>query len=174
MNQNPTSQYGQYAIVLLFGIFLSFVACAKATDPPETDEGEKPPKTDEGEKPPKPLYAKDAILRIGPASEGYTYLARVTEDTRPDAQNVPVHVFTEYTRKKTGDTVPIGDVHSIREEPPNGWGTRSVAAEYFDGTQWNFEWSIQEMEDHYLLPETFQGVRRLEFSSIRFPIPIQR
>ena len=165
MNQNPTSQYGQYATVLLLGILLSFIACAKATQPPETDESEKPP---------EPLYAKDTILHIGQTSEGYTYLARVTEDTLPDAENVPVHVFTEYTRKKIGDTLPIGNVQGIREEPPNGWGTRRVAAEYFDGSQWHFTWDIQEMKDHYMLPETFQGVRRLEFSNIRFQIPIRR
>ena len=165
MNRNLTSQYRQYAILLLLGILLGFLACAKATQPSETDESEKPP---------KPLYATDTILRIGPTSGEYIYLARVTEDTLADAEKVPVHVFTEYARRKIGDTVPIGDVQGIREEPPNGWGARIVAAEYFDGTQWSFEWSIQEMEDHYLLPETFQGVRRLEFSNIRFPIPIGR
>lgn len=154
-NYKPT-QHGQYALTLWLATGLLFIACGKP--PPEP--------------PPKPLYPSDTVIRI--QSSEYIYLARVTADTLPTAKAVPVFFFTPHLQRKLGDTIDIGDVLEIREEPENGWGTQLVGAEYFDGVKWHFAWEIREMADHYLLPETFQGVRRLEFSNIRFPVPAAR
>ena len=159
LNSQQPSQHRRYALALLLVGALLFIGCGKTTQPAETE-------------PPKPPYTKETVIRI--EAEGYTYLARVTADTLPDAKEVPVHIFTPYIQRKIGDTLAIQNVQGTRAEPPTGWGTRAIAAEYFDGTKWEFEWNIQEMADHYLLPETFQGVRRLEFSNIRFPIPVAR
>lgn len=158
MNLHQLPQYNRCTLAFLLGMLLSFIACGGAT------------KTDVN--PPKPLYAKDTVIRI--KVERHIYLARVTENTLLNAKHVPVHIFTPHIQRKIGDTLPIGDVQGIREEPADSWGMRRVAAEYFDGIKWHFGWNIREMEDHYLLPETFQGVRRLEFSNIRFPIPVRR
>ena len=166
MNQHQPLQYRKYGHVLLLVATLLFIGCGKTSPPPENG-GDQP-----ATEPPDPLYTSDTVIRI--ESGDYTYLARVTADTFPTAKEVPVHIFTPHLQRKIGDTLPIGDVRGLREEPENGWGTRIVAAEYFDGIKWEFEWNVQEMEDHYLLPETFQGVRRLEFSNVRFPIPISR
>lgn len=161
MNQHQPSQRRQCAFVFLIVAVLC-VGCWRKTKPPE-----EPPT-----KPPEPRYTKDTMIKI--ESEGYLYLARITENVLPDAKEAPVHIFTPHLQKKIGDTIPIKGVKSIREAPETGWGTRTVAAEYFDSTKWNFEWEVTEMEDHYLLPEKLQGVRRVEFANIRFPIPIKR
>jgi hypothetical protein len=176
MNQYQPPQYRKYGSILLLLVTLLFIGCGKTADPPESGGQTTPPSENGGDQPatepPDPLYTSDTVIRI--ESGDYTYLARVTADTFPTAKEVPVHIFTPHLQRKIGDTLPIGDVRGLREEPENGWGTRIVAAEYFDGIKWEFEWNVQEMEDHYLLPETFQGVRRLEFSNVRFPIPISR
>ena len=161
MNQHQLSQRRRCAFVFLI-VAVLFVGCWRKTKPPE-----EPPV-----KPPEPRYTKDTVIKI--ESEGYVYLARITEDVMPEAKEVPVQIFTPHVQRKMGDKIPVKGVRSIRAEPDTGWGTRTVAAEYFDGTKWNFTWEVGEMADHYLLPETFQGVRRVEFPNIRFPIPVQR
>ena len=184
MNRYQPPQYRTYESILLLVVTLLFIGCGKTANPPESGGDQTPenggqnttPSENGGDQtatePPDPLYTSDTIIRI--ESGDYTYLARVTADTLPTATEVPVHIFTPHLQRKIGNTVPIGGVRGLREEPENGWGTRIVAAEYFNGVKWEFEWNVQEMEDHYLLPETFQGVRRLEFSNVRFPIPISR
>ena len=166
MNRHQPPQYRRYGSILLILVTLLFIGCGKTTNPPENGGDQTPTK------PPDPLYTSDTIIQI--ESGDYIYLARVTADTLPTVKEVPIHIFTPHLQRKIGDILPIGDVQGLREEPADGWGTRIVAAEYFDGIKWEFEWNVQEMEDHYLLPETFQGVRRLEFSNVRFPIPISR
>ena len=162
MNRHQLPQCSRCTLAFLLGILLCVITCGCVIKTPGND----------GDGPPKPLYTSDAIIRV--KSGDYIYLARVTADTLPTAKEVPVYIFTPHIQRKIGATLPIGIVRGIRAEPADGWGTRLVAAEYFDGIKWSFEWNIQEMEDHYLLPETFQGVRRLEFSNVRFPIPIPR
>ena len=146
-------------LAVLLGGLLTFVACAPKTKPSD-------------EKQPVPLYKKDTVIRF--KVEQHIYLARVQEDTFSDDQRVPVHIFTPQIQRRIGDTISIKDVKNTREEPEAGWGTARVAVEYFDGTKWQFSWDVQAMEDHYLLPETFQGVRYLEFSNVRFRVPVQR
>lgn len=178
MNRHQPLQYRRYGPVLLLVATLLFIGCGKTTNPSENGGNQPPTNPSENggnqtpANPPDPLYTSDTIIQI--ESGDYIYLARVTADTLPTDKEVPVHIFAPHLQRKIGDTLPIESVRSIREESENGWGTRLVAAEYFDGTQWKFEWNVREMEDHYLLPETFQGVRRLEFSNVRFPIPVRR
>ena len=152
--------YRHYASVFWLIAVLATIGCGKTPntepDPPEL----------------KPIYTAGTLIYLD--VEEYTYIAHITADTFPDATEVPIEIFVPHLQKELGDTLPLQKVKRVREAPETGWNTRLVAAEYFDGTQWQFEWNIKEMEDHYLLPETFQGVRRVEFSNIRFPIPIQR
>ena len=151
-------RYSQYGSILLFTFVLTIVGCGKTTNiEPE---------------PPKPIYTTDMLIYL--ESDGYNYIARITADTFPGATEVPVQIFAPHLQRKFGDTLPIKKVESIRQEPDTGWTTRLIGAEYFDGTQWKFEWNIKEMEGYYLLPETFQGVRRIDFPNIRFPIPQQK
>ena len=109
-------------------------------------------------------------------SDGYGYLARVTEDTLPDATEVSVHFFSEEPRKNVGDTVATENILTIREEPPDGWASRPVLLEYFDGKTWNYQMDVLMLEDGYLLPEGVEGVkgkRRVEFANVRFPIAVR-
>ena len=169
---------------VLLGIFLCFtIGCQpdKNNDekpvekpeekPPEPPE-EKPPEPPEEKppEPPEPLYKTGAVLLI--ESDDYGYLARVTEDTLPDATEVPVKFFSAEVRKKAGDTVKPEDILRIREEPPDGWASRPIALEYFDGTTWKHQMDVLEMEDSYLLPERVKDERRVEFANVRVPIAV--
>ena len=140
--------------------------------PPEPPE-EKPPEPPEEkppEPPPEPLYKTGTVLLI--ESDDYGYLARVTEDTLPDATEVPVKFFSAEVRKKAGDTVKPEDILRIREEPPDGWASRPIALEYFDGSTWKHQMDVLEMEDSYLLPERVKDERRVEFANVRVPIAV--
>ena len=120
--------------------------------------------------PPEPKYRTGTVLLI--QSGGYGYLARVTEDTPPDATEVPVYSFSAEVRQKVGDSVATEDILRIREEPPNGWASRPIALEYFDGVTWKHEMDVLEMEDSYLLPTRVEGKRRVEFANVRIPIVV--
>ena len=159
MNPHRCLYYQLCMLAFLLGVLLTFTACGLKTKPSDEEQ-------------PVLLYKKDTIIRFKTGK--YIYLARVKEDTFSDDQHVPVHIFTPQLQSELGDTISIKDVQRNREEPVDGWGTSHVAAEYFNGTKWQFSWDVQVMENHYLLPETFQGVRHLEFSNVRFPVPIQR
>ena len=120
--------------------------------------------------PPEPKYRTDTVLLI--ESDGYGYLARVTEDTPPDATEVPVRFFSAEVRKKIGDTVTPEDILRVREEPPDGWASRPVSIDYFNGTTWKHQMDVLEMEDSYLLPERVKDKRRVEFANVRVPIAL--
>ena len=144
---------------------------------PSEDE-EKPSETeddeDESEKPPTELqYKEESVIFI--ESDDYLYLARITEDTEPDAKKVPVHIFVEHLQEKIGDTISTDKVWKKREMPPGGWGTRSVAAEYLKNAEWIFVWDVREMEDHYLVAiEGEDEKHRIELTEVRFTIPVER
>ena len=153
-------------------------------DPPETekednDDTEDPPETeteDNDEEPDDPpakvQYKKDSILLI--ASEQYYYCARVTKDTDTNAKEVPVHIYAEHLREQIGETIAVDKVHFTRDMPPGGWGTNSVAAEYFKDAEWTFTWDATEMEDHYIVPLEDGEKHRVELKDIRVPIPVRR
>ncbi len=140
--------------------------------PPEEPPPEEPPPEEKPpeEKPPEPLYKTGTVLLI--ESDDYGYLARVTEDTLPDATEVPVKFFSAEVRKKAGDTVKPEDILRIREEPPDGWASRPIALEYFDGATWKHQMDVLELKDGYLLPEGVKGERRVEFANVRVPIAV--
>lgn len=154
-------------------------------EPPETEneedeeEDEEPPETEneedeeEPEEPPaKVQYKKDSILLI--KSERYYYFARVTKDTDTNAKEVPVHIYAEHLREQMGETIAVDKVHRTRAMPSGGWGTRSVAAEYFKDAEWTFTWDAFEMADHYSVPLEDGEKHRVEFKDIRLPIPVER
>ena len=58
--------------------------------------------------------------------------------------------------------------------PAGGWGTRSVAAEYFKDAEWTFTWDALEMEDHYIVPLEDGEKHRVELKYIRVPVPVKR
>lgn len=118
--------------------------------------------------PPEPKYRAGTVLLI--QSGGYGYLARVTEDTPPETTEVPVHFFSEAVRQEIGDTVTPENILTSRDEPPDGWASRPVALEYFDGITWKHQMNVLELEYGYLLPERVKGKRRVEFANVRFPI----
>lgn len=120
--------------------------------------------------PPEPKYRTGTVLLI--QSGGYGYLARVTEDTPPETTEVHVHFFSEAVRQEIGDTVTPENILTAREEPPDGWASRPVALEYFDGITWKHQMNVLELEDGYLLPEGVKGKRRVEFANVRFPIAV--
>ena len=141
-------------------------------EPPPEEKPEPPPEPPK-EKPvekPEPLYKTDAVLLI--ESDGYGYLARVTEDTLPDATEVPVHFFSAEVRKKIGATAATENILRIREEPPDGWASRPVALDYFDGITWKYQMNVLELKDGYLLPEEVKGERRVKFANIRVPLAV--
>ena len=142
------------------------------TPPPDTEEEEDetpPPDTDEEETPDVPLlYKADTLLLV--KWDTYSYLARVTENTFKNATEVPIHVFNEKARNVLGSNIAIADVVTTREEPQDGWGTRKVALEYFDGTQWHYTMKALESVDHYTVPSDASGEQRVEFANVRFDI----
>ena len=139
--------------------------------PPDTEEEETPPPdTEEEQETPDVtlLYKADTLLFV--KWDTYSYLARVTADTFENATEVPIHVFNEKARNVLGSNIAIADVVTIREEPQNGWGTRKVALEYFDGTQWHYTMKALEGVDHYTVPSDTSGEQRVEFENVRFDI----
>ena len=147
------------------------------TPPPDTEEeetpppeDETPPDTEEEEETPDVtlLYKADTLLLV--KWDTYSYLARVTEDTFENATEVPIHVFNEKARNVLGANIVIADVVTIREEPQNGWGTRKIALEHFDGTQWHYTMKALESVDHYTVPSDASGEQRVEFENVRFDI----
>ncbi len=155
-----------YAFVLLFGLMFSLIGGCQAGK--KTDETEVPvppePKVE-------PRYKQGTVLLI--RSGGYSYLAHVTADTLPDATQVPVHVFNENIHGTIGGTVGFEAVTTTREKPPEGWGTRKVALEYFDGTSWTYTMDALEAEDYYIFTDKEGGLHRLEFANVRFSSPVR-
>ena len=144
-------------------------------DPVETDaEDEEAEDTEdkEAEDPAELRYAENTLIFF--RSGRYRYIARVTKNTDTEAKDVPVYIFVAEIREEVGDSLTIDEVRSIRQVPPKGWGTRRVALEYFENAEWTFSWDVQEMENHYLLPGSDEDKRRVEFTQVRFRIPVQR
>ena len=141
-------------------------------DPVETDAKEEEEEEDPKISSKELRYAEDTLIFF--QSGRYRYLARVTKDTDTEAKEVPVHIFVEPLREDIGDSLPIDKVRSIRKAPSDGWGTRRVALEYFENAEWTFSWDVQEMENHYLLPGSDEDKHRVEFTEVRFRIPVQR
>ena len=155
------NRYRTLCITVLLGALICFTIGCQAGKKKST-EIPKPP--------PEPKYRTDTVLLI--ESDGYGYLARVTEDTLPDATEVPVSFFSAEVRKKIGATVATENILRIREEPPDGWASRPIALEYFNGITWKYQMNVLELEDGYLLPEGVKGERRVEFANIRVPLAV--
>ena len=172
-------------VLALTGLLCIMPACQPSadkdgnTEKPETEEEEEtpppedktpPPDTEEEEETPDGtlLYKADTLLLV--KWDTYSYLARVTEDTFENATEVPIHVFNEKARNVLGGNIAIADVVTTREEPQNGWGTRKVALEYFDGTQWHYTMKATEGVDHYTVPSDASGDQRVAFENVRFDI----
>ena len=157
------NRYRTLCTVVLLGIlFCSMSGCQSGKNNNGVDPDELP----------EPRYKTDTVILV--TSGDYRYLARVTNDTPPEAEQVPVHVFTESIREKIGDTVPLTSVVALREEPPDGWGTQPIALEYFNGETWEFQLDVLAIEGAYLLPERVEGKRRIEFANVRFPINVPK
>ena len=122
------------------------------------------------EPPPEPKYRTGTVLLI--ESDDYGYLARVTEDTLPDATEVPVKFFSAALEKKVGNAVASENILTAREEPPDGWASRPVSIDYFNGITWKHQMNVLELEDGYLLPEDVKGERRVEFANVRVPLAV--
>ena len=142
------------------------------TPPPDIEEEAEtpPPDTEEEAETPdvKRLYKADTLLLV--KWDTYSYLARVTADTLENATEVPIHVFNENARNVLGANIPIAAVVTSREAPETGWGTRKVALEYSDGTQWHYTMKALEKVDHYTIPSEASGEQRVEFANVRFDI----
>ena len=140
------------------------------TETPPPEDETPPPDTEEEDETPDVtlLYKADTLLLV--KWDTHSYLARVTEDTFKNATEVPIHVFNEKARNVLGGNIAIANVVTIREEPQNGWGTRKVALEYFDGTQWHYTMKALESVDHYTVPSDASGEQRVEFENVRFDI----
>ena len=139
-------------------------------DKPPPEEDKPPPDTEEeAETPDAPLlYKADTLLLV--KWDTYSYLARVTADTSENATEVPIHVFNEKARNVLGSNIAIANVVTTRKKPQNGWGTRKVALEYFDGTQWQYTLKALEAVDHYTVPRGASDKQRVEFENVRFDI----
>ena len=155
------NRYRTFCITVLLGALICFTIGCQAG---KKNSAEIP------EPPPEPKYRTGTVLLI--QSDGYGYLARVTEDTLPDATEVPVYFFSAEVRQKVGDTIKAENILKTREEPPDGWASRPIALEYFDGGTWKHEMDVLEMEDSYLLPTRVEGKRRVEFANVRIPIVV--
>jgi len=168
MKRHKTFQWQTYMLVFLFGItFCCIGGCQGGKQKNETEAPPPPPPKPKVE----PRYEKGTVLLI--MSGEYSYLARVTADTLPSATKVPIRLFNENIRNTIGDTVTLEEVTTPREKPPEGWGTRKVALEYFDGNSWTYTMDALEAEDYYTLTDENSGVHRLEFANVRFPRPIR-
>ena len=117
--------------------------------------------------------AQPAIILI---EEGdYMYLAKVLEPYTEDGSRVHVHIFNDRIRKKVGDYISTSRVAAERVEPSEGWGTRRVAIQYFSDEDWVYTEDATEFEDHYLISITdTTEKRRVNFKTVRFPIPVRR
>lgn len=157
-----------YASVLLFGLMFCLIGgcqAGKKTDNPEVPVPPEPkPKVE-------PRYEQGTMLLI--TSGGYSYLAYVTADTLPDATKVPVQVFNKKIHDTLGGTVGLEAVTTTREKPPEGWGTRKIALEYFDGTSWIYTTDALETEDLYILTDKEGKTHALELADVRFPPSIR-
>ena len=111
-------------------------------------------------------YRRKDIVRV--LVDEHEYLATVMEDTRSRTREVKVWFEVDEIRAKVGDTVSIRDITRCREEPEAGWGKKAVALEYLTRTGWKHSRNVLVYRDKYLLPETVEGERELEFSQVRF------
>jgi len=115
----------------------------------------------------KYLYTRGEILLI--ETDGYGYFAEVIEDTQLNDSEVSVRFFVKEIAKKLGDKISINTVVTKREKPENGWGTQKVLLQYFDGKTWISSEDVTVFEDHYLLPESISGERKVPFNKVRIP-----
>ena len=133
-------------------------------EPPEP-EPKPEPKPVPPPEPEKNLYTRGEILLI--ADEGYGYLAKVTANTPLKATEVPVEFFHEDTRQKLGNNISVEAVTRKREKPKDGWGSQKVLLQYFDSNEWVVSRDVTVFEDHYLLPESISGERKVPFNKVR-------
>ena len=152
-------------LALLLCLQVSLLSCGGKTQP--VTPPEVPP-----ERPPAPTeqnrYKKGEILLI--EAEGYKYFAEVTANTKLSTTQVPVRFFVADIRQKIGNKTAVDSVVTKREKPKYGWGSEKVLLQYFDGTQWVLARDVAVFEDYYLLPESFQGDRKVPLSKVRIPI----
>ena len=166
MKRHKTSPWQIYTLVLLFSFMFSLIGGCRAGKKTEGTEGPVPP-----EPKVEPLYKQGTMLLI--TSGGYSYIASVTADTLPDATKVPVEVFNKKIHDTLGGTVGLEAVTTTREKPPEGWGTRKIALEYFDGTSWIYTTDALETEDLYILTDKEGKTHALELADVRFPPSIR-
>ena len=114
-------------------------------------------------------YKKNDILLV--KVKDYIYFAKVSEDTRTTAKDIPVQFFIEDVHVIAGRSVLLDAVHAKREKPKDGWGSQKVTIEYYDGTAWKKMSDVLVFEDFYLLPETAPGERRIGLDKIRIANP---
>ena len=152
-------------LALLLCLQVSLLSCGGKTQPSTPPEA--PP-----ENPPVPTeqnrYKKGEILLI--EAEGYKYFAKVTANTKRSDTQVPVQFFVADIRQKVGNKTALDKVVNKREKPKAGWGSEKVLLQHFDGTQWVLSKDVAVFEDYYLLPESFQGERKVPLSKVRIPI----
>ena len=104
----------------------------------------------------------------------YMYPAKVTKTYTESDLQIQVYIFNDTVRGKIGDQIPASKVVAERPKPPEGWGTRQVALQYFWNEEWIYTEDVTEFEDHYIIPITAEENRKVELKHIRFLIPVQR
>ena len=114
-------------------------------------------------------------LKIVLVEEGdYMYPAKVEKPSVESDTHIQVYIFNDTLREKVGDRIPLNKVAVDRPKPPEGWGTRQVALEYFQNEAWIYTEDATEFEDHYRISTDIAEKRKIEIKHIRFPIPVQR
>lgn len=124
------------------------------------------------ETPPTPAsyrFKKNDTLLV--KVKDYLYFAKVAEDTKTSAKEVPVEFFIHEINIIAGNRVLLNAVQAKREKPKDGWGSHKVTIEYYDGTAWETVSDVFVFEDFYLLPESVPGERRIGLDKIRIPNP---
>ena len=104
----------------------------------------------------------------------YMYPAKVPKtDTKSDSQ-IQVHIFNDTIRQQIGNWVSPTKIVATRSKPPDGWGTRQVAVQYFWNQEWIYTEDATEFEGYYVIPMKIEENRKIEIKHIRFPIPVSR
>lgn len=114
-------------------------------------------------------------LKIVLIAEGdYMYLAQVTKPYKESDTQIHVYIFNDHVREKVGPQISSNKVEVQRTKPPEGWGTRQIAIQYFWNDEWIYTEDAIEFEDHYLISVNVKEKKRFNFKEVRFPIPIKR
>ena len=116
------------------------------------------------------MSSETVLIEVG----DYMYPAEVVKtDTKSDSQ-IQVHIFNDIIRQQIGNWVSPTKIVATRRKPPEGWGTRQVAVQYFWNQEWIYTEDATEFEGHYIIPIKIEENRKIEIEHIRFPIPVSR